>query len=158
MQDKENDQEFRNEQEEIEMNAKVMGARESRSYVEYARVIEGRHVGRAERDDRVEDRIEFDVSHYHHDRADEELEEFFVLWDDISSEHVVALKQTLRREDSGRGEGVTGAMSGLEFGYSRKRARYAGISYAEQGVFAPTFGRRPWTIRFTKAKVGCRSH
>ena len=102
MQDKENDQEFRNEQEEIEMNAKVMGARESRSYVEYARVIEGRHVGRAERDDRVEDRIEFDVSHYHHDRADEELEEFFVLWDDISSEHVVPLKP-----ESTEGQGWT---------------------------------------------------
>ena len=66
------------------------------SYADYLEVSEGRTVGKQEREDMIRSHVEHQLSQYHHDRANKELEQYHVWWDAITHEHVVALKQALK--------------------------------------------------------------
>lgn len=90
------EKEYRDEQQEIEYRAKKVGEMLADSYKKYTEVSEGYTPGKQELGDMIKSHIEFAVSRYHHVRAEEELKEYLVLWDIITSIQVTAFYQALK--------------------------------------------------------------
>lgn len=87
--------EFRDEQKDIELNYGEFGKNLADSYADYIEVSEGRVVGKQEREDMAHSHVEHAVSSYHHNRAKKELQQYEVLWDNITVDHIMALRQVL---------------------------------------------------------------
>lgn len=85
----------RDEQRDVEIEAKQLGEELEESYADYLEVAEGRVIGKQERDDMVGSHVEHAVSMYHHQRARNELQEYEVSWDAITAEQVAALEAAL---------------------------------------------------------------
>jgi len=88
--------EFRDEQKDIELFYGKLGKNLADSYADYIEADEGRVVGKCERADMVQGHIEDAVSLYHHGRAEKELEQYLALWDAITADHIMALRQVLK--------------------------------------------------------------
>lgn len=95
MQDKDDLSEFRDEQKDIELFHRKLGKNLGNSYADYIEADEGRVVGKHERADMVRIHVEDAVSAYHHDRAKKELEQYLVLWNKITTDHIMPLRQVL---------------------------------------------------------------
>lgn len=95
MQEKDDLSEFKDEQKEIELAYEKLGRNRADSYADYIEVSEDRRVGKQERQDMIQSHVEHAVSAYHHDRAKKELEEYLVLWNEITAEHIKAFKHVL---------------------------------------------------------------
>jgi len=87
--------EFKDEQKDIELVSGELGKSLADSYAEYIEVSEGGYVGIQEREDMARGHVEYAVSTYHHKRANTELEQYLVLWDKITTDDILALKQVL---------------------------------------------------------------
>jgi len=96
MQEKDDLSEFRDEQRDIELVYGKLGKNLANSEADYIEADEGRVVGKHERADMVRRHIETGVSAYHHDRVKKELEQYLVLWDEITADHIMALRQALK--------------------------------------------------------------
>lgn len=95
--------ESKDEQQEIEYRAIIVGEMLADSYEQYTQVSEGWTPSKQELEDMVKSHKEFAVSRYHHVRAGKELKEYLVLWDKITSEQGAifsrVLKDAEREED-----------------------------------------------------------
>lgn len=96
MPEKDDLSESRDEQKDIELVYGELGKNLANSYADYIKADEGRIVGKLEREDMARRHIEDAVSTYHHDRANKELEQYLVLWDKITTDHILALRQILK--------------------------------------------------------------
>lgn len=96
MQEKENLSEYRDEQLDVELKAKKNGEMRVKLQANHIEADEGRTVGKKERDAMLHFYVESDVSKYHHKRANTELEQYNVFWDEITPDDVIALKKVLR--------------------------------------------------------------
>lgn len=96
MRERDDPSEFRDEQQDVELEEKKIGEMLANSYASYTEVAEGRIVGKQERDDMVRSHVTYALSTYHHNRAKKELEQYLVLWDDITTDHIMALRQALK--------------------------------------------------------------
>lgn len=96
MEEKDDLSEFRDEQKDIELVNGKLGKNLANSYADYIEADEGRVVGKDEREDMVRRHVQDAVSAYHHDRAKKELEQYLVLWDEITADHTMALRQILK--------------------------------------------------------------
>ena len=90
---------FRDEQKDIELVYGELGKNLANSYADYIEADEGRIVGKLEREDMARGHIEDALSAYHHDRANKELEQYLVLWDKITTDHILALRQILKEAE-----------------------------------------------------------
>lgn len=96
MQEQNDHGEFRDEQKDIELAYTELGKNLADSYADYIEVSEGRAVGKQEREDMAHSHIEHAVSSHHHDRAKKDLQQYEVLWDNITAGHIIALRQALQ--------------------------------------------------------------
>lgn len=96
MQEKGDLSELRDEQKAIELAYGEIGKSLADSYADYVEADEGRVVGEQERADMARSHVRDAVSTYHHDRAKKELEQYLVLWDQITADHIMALRQVLK--------------------------------------------------------------
>ena len=88
--------ELRDEQKDIEFVYGELGKNLADSYADYAEADEGRIVGKLEREYMARRPVEDAVSAYHHDRASKELEQYLVVWDKITTDHISALTQIVK--------------------------------------------------------------
>lgn len=87
--------EFKDEQKDVELYYEELGKNLAESYAGYIEITEGRTIGKQEKADMVQEHMKHAVSVYHHDRAKSELEEYLVSWDNITADHIIALKHVL---------------------------------------------------------------
>jgi len=95
MQERDNINDFTDEQENIELMAKVEGERFVNAEADYIKWDEGRTVGERERADMLHRHVVSQVAQYQNLRVQEELQEYHVNWDTITIEQVDALKRAL---------------------------------------------------------------